>query len=397
MLMLSRLKFPIEPLVEQMLDQLPAKIWTSKTSTFLDPAMGGGQFLVAIQRRLLAAGHSPENIAARIYGCEKNILRVNYAKNNKKLFTDNLFVSDGIDYDWGSMKFDVIVGNPPYQDAEGNPLYYKIHNLSVRNLLKPNGYVGFVTPDSMAVALETGNIKGRHDLAQIKLTVLNISSEIKQKYFPSIGISNFCWYIGQKNDNVLNDYKIISNDGVFVGRLNPLKPLQVNQTVNNILEKCFLHNCNYYNGSWATAGNTATPNAKGRKQVVTGIDEDGKLITYKVNYKTNHKIDGIPKVFITGFGNRAAVAYDHSLVAAVEKTVYTVPTASDRESENLVQLLDCKLKKWFTNIIGARGPYIDFLRHFRGVDLDKSWTDAELFAHFGLDQAEIDLIEKSIS
>ena len=65
MLMLSRLKFPIEPLVKNMLDQLPMDVWTSSTTTFLDPAMGGGQFLVEIQRRLRAAGHSDDNMVAK--------------------------------------------------------------------------------------------------------------------------------------------------------------------------------------------------------------------------------------------------------------------------------------------------------------------------------------------
>ena len=47
--MLGRLKFEIKPLVNEILDNLPHEIWQSSTTTFLDPAMGGGQFLVEIQ------------------------------------------------------------------------------------------------------------------------------------------------------------------------------------------------------------------------------------------------------------------------------------------------------------------------------------------------------------
>ncbi len=67
--MLSRLKFAIAPLVKEILDNLPDSIWTSSSTTFLDPAMGGGQFLVEIERRLRVAGHSDENIANRVFGC----------------------------------------------------------------------------------------------------------------------------------------------------------------------------------------------------------------------------------------------------------------------------------------------------------------------------------------
>ena len=50
--MLSRIKFEIEPLVKEMLDQLPASVWANDTTTFFDPAIGGGQFV----RHLAPAG-----------------------------------------------------------------------------------------------------------------------------------------------------------------------------------------------------------------------------------------------------------------------------------------------------------------------------------------------------
>ena len=75
--MLGRLKFNIEVLVEEILDQIPEHVWLGDTTTFLDPAIGGGQFVVAIERRLRKYGHSSENIAKRVFGYEDNILRIN--------------------------------------------------------------------------------------------------------------------------------------------------------------------------------------------------------------------------------------------------------------------------------------------------------------------------------
>ena len=66
--MLARLKFKIEGLVNEMLDQLPDEIWTDPTITFLDPAMAGGQFLKEIIRRLREKGYSNLNIESRVFG-----------------------------------------------------------------------------------------------------------------------------------------------------------------------------------------------------------------------------------------------------------------------------------------------------------------------------------------
>jgi type I restriction-modification system DNA methylase subunit len=115
---LMRLKLPIQDLVEEILNQLPDHVWQDPTITFLDPAMAGGQFIRAIERRLLAAGHSRENIADRVYGCEEKLIRVKYVKNWHKVLSNQLHVMDFITHDWGNMKFDVIVGNPPYQSEK---------------------------------------------------------------------------------------------------------------------------------------------------------------------------------------------------------------------------------------------------------------------------------------
>ena len=77
--MLGRLKFDITQLVDEILDQLPKEVWSSSTTTFLDPAMSGGQFLKAVIVRLRKYGHSNNNITSRIFGFESNVMRVNIA------------------------------------------------------------------------------------------------------------------------------------------------------------------------------------------------------------------------------------------------------------------------------------------------------------------------------
>lgn len=151
--MISRLKFDIQPLVNEILDQLPADVWASSTTLFLDPAIGGGQFLREIEARLRAAGHSNENINGRVYGCEDSEHRVQYAKNKYKLVA-TLGVGDFLEKDFTTMKFDVIVGNPPYQDSNSDGRKDQASNLwtlfwkKSLDVAKPNGIVSLITPTS---------------------------------------------------------------------------------------------------------------------------------------------------------------------------------------------------------------------------------------------------------
>lgn len=155
--MLSRMKFEIEELVNQMLDQLPEYVWTSNSTTFFDPAIGGGQFVRAIEYRLRAQGHSDENIRTRVFGLEDSNLHIRYAVNKHKLvgqYTrktyENFFALGD------SVKFDVVIGNPPYQKSTAGtrlgsrgaadlwPDFVK----KCLSLLKDHGHMAFIHPTS---------------------------------------------------------------------------------------------------------------------------------------------------------------------------------------------------------------------------------------------------------
>lgn len=75
--------FTPTPLVQEILDQLPAEVFRDPSKTFLDPACGDGQFLSEVLIRKLQAGADFETALSTIYG-------VDIMADNVKLCQDRL-------------------------------------------------------------------------------------------------------------------------------------------------------------------------------------------------------------------------------------------------------------------------------------------------------------------
>lgn len=200
--MLGRLKFDIDSLVNQMLDQVPKDVIIN--GTIFDPAIGGGQFVKEVERRKRAAGKTDAEIANTVFGIEQNILRKNYAVNKHKL-VGNYTVDNFLEKDFKNMKFDVIVGNPPYQDGTKDGGQNKIYNQFCKkslDLLNPDGTLAFVTPTSV--------LKESKRFSLIGLEGLKLVDFRADSYF-DVGI-NICWWLV---DRTYRDNKVtvINNDG----------------------------------------------------------------------------------------------------------------------------------------------------------------------------------------
>ena len=182
--MLSRIKFEIEPLVAEMLDQLPASIWTSDSTTFFDPAIGGGQFVCAIEQRLRDQGHCDQNIRKRVFGYEESDLHIRYAVNKHNLVGQYVRIPyekfSELD---NTMKFDVVVGNPPYQKDNSKAKRWTLWEEFVKKSKTLADIVVMVTPQSITSP-------GTFDLIRKNATVINVDVS---KYF-NVG-STFCYWV----------------------------------------------------------------------------------------------------------------------------------------------------------------------------------------------------------
>jgi 16S rRNA G966 N2-methylase RsmD len=191
---------PIE-LVKEMLDKIPEDVWKNPKSIFLDPCMGKGTFLIEIVNRLTYIyGYTEENAKSRVYGYDIRVKYINYLQRRGFVnLRHKDFLSEII-----KMKFDVIVGNPPYNDnggikKGGKNLYSKFISLSLK-LLKDDGYFSFVTNAGFLKSTTGDRNEILNEFLSNNLIYLNVH-ECK-KWFKNVGGAMiFCYFLFQKNQN----------------------------------------------------------------------------------------------------------------------------------------------------------------------------------------------------
>lgn len=191
--MLSRLKFDLNELAEIVLNTLPDSVFESESTTFFDPAMGGGQFIIPIEKRLREQGCTEKQISKRVFGYADHQLAVEFVKNRYKssaTINKGSLSEDDID-----MKFDVGLTNPPYQSTNegerniGAPLWPKFIEETMTKI-KPDGYCVFVTPATWMNRAKRGAWKtiSKYDLVYVNTSV--------DEYFPNISIPNgICYFV----------------------------------------------------------------------------------------------------------------------------------------------------------------------------------------------------------
>jgi hypothetical protein len=223
--MLGRLKFEFTDLVNQMLDQLPNEVWSSSVTTFLDPAMGGGQFVREVEQRLRNFGHSDANIAGRVYGVESNKMRVRFAVNKYKLV--GTYINRDFLGEEANMKFDVVVGNPPFQRSDNKAKRWTLWEEFVNRALDECDHVAMIVPQSLTSPGKTWRRIRKH------ATIINI--DVKQHF--NIG-SSFCYFVVDQSQEGKRT-KLIDADSELIVDISslPFLPKKINTYTLSLLDK----------------------------------------------------------------------------------------------------------------------------------------------------------------
>lgn len=231
--------------VLEMINEVPAELWERSVLKILDPCCGNGNFSIPIYYKLIEKRDTKDILENILYFNDINENRLNNVRNvfcgykyNLNISNDDFLVTESVS------KYDLIVANPPYAKfLENGKRASKNHNLIKEfiqkslNMLKPNGYLLFITPDNWM------SYADRNVLIEIitKLQIIHLDIHSAKKYFKKIG-SSFTWYIIENCPS----YKDIVVSGIWkkkeyksmVKSINRRYiPLLYNQEVQDILSK----------------------------------------------------------------------------------------------------------------------------------------------------------------
>ena len=231
--------------ISEMINKIPNELWCKSDLSILDPCCGNGNFSIPIIFELLKY-HDKQTILEQIL--EFNDINESRLENVRRVFCNEKYNLQITNHDFitfnSSKKYDLIVANPPYAKMlENGKRASKNHNLikdfieKALSLLKPNGYLLFITPDNWM------SYADRNVLIEIitSLQIIHLDIHTAKKYFKKIG-SSFTWYIIQncafyKNINVSGIWKKKEYVSSVISKQRKYIPLLYNQIIQNILLK----------------------------------------------------------------------------------------------------------------------------------------------------------------
>jgi hypothetical protein len=402
---------PIE-LVREMLDKIPEEVWRNPESVFLDPCMGKGTFLIEIVRRLTYIyGYTEMNAKSRVYGYDT---RVKYVNHLQRRGFSNLRHKDFL-LDEIEMKFDAIVGNPPYQEvgATGdNKLYLRFISKGL-NLLNEEKYLIFVTPKK---GLENiiSNTKNRNYIPN-KKKICYVAFDTPAKHFKGIG-SSFCYFLIKNDNNYDNLTPIESlthNGETTNAKINlygfKKLPKYFDETTLSILKKTVFNEHEKFEFKTMLRPNKKNYFRIRKKQIDKSVvklemteEFQYKIMdtlklqgntSYFLNYPLEHHYS--KKVLISKGGSVPCPFYDSEGEYSSSDNLLYYLIDKEQDGINFVNFINSKLLVFLQNCM-TKGSDMDFawsITNIRKIPFEIMDSNKNIYNFYGFNQNEIDLIE----
>jgi len=389
--------------ISEMISKIPTNFWSQNDLSILDPCCGNGNFGIPILYELLKY-HSKQTILEQIL--EFNDINESRLENVRNVFCNQKYNLQISNHDFITLEttkqYNLIVANPPYAlMLENGKRASKNHNLiktfieKALKLLKPNGFLLFITPDNWMSFADRNTLI--ETLTQLQIVHLDIHSA--KKYFKKIG-SSFTWYLIQncpfyKNINVSGIWKKNQYFGSVVSQQRKYIPLLYNQTVQNILSKT-IDNVNLEKFVIKTSSDL---HKYTKKEFIN--NEKNDMYQYKLIHTPSqtvfasrpHKFQDGYKVFISTT-DKYSVFIDN---CGMTQSIVFILCSSLEEANKYLEILQHPLYLFINNICRwGNFNNIRILQNFPKPGIEYTGNHQEIYNHFNITNEEINYICENI-
>lgn len=347
---------------EEIVDHIPDEVFLKPNVKILCVAAGHGTEADVIVARMRRLGCSIDDIKDSIYLLDKYSVFVNEAIRKGYV---HVIKADFLDWT-SNMKFDVVIGNPPYQ--KGNQGIWKNFVKKSVSILKNNGFFSFVTPNSWTNGSHPQTEKNIFNWYMQKFNCVVINTNVNC-HFKGIGKNISYWTLikqpYQKKTKVIDkDGKStiidISKYPFFINNFSFISLDIFEKVVNyGIFYSEFVENDAFYTRCYSF------PKAK--------------HISYKSKgYKFDHIEENFPS-------SKIRLNLDCS-------------NLSLEQVQSIHSQFSSKLFRFLWDIYGATdaGSFGWILRNMPKLPNNKIYSDNDIYNFFNLTQEEIDYIESNV-
>jgi hypothetical protein len=362
-------------LAKEIVNKLPVE-WSNPNLKILDPSCGRGTFLLAVAEKLEQVGHSRKHIVKNmLYGVDVDKVQAMITARALAMFYDgviNITTENTLEKVW-DMKFDVIVGNPPYQSEKGTgtqPLWPLFVNKAF-SMLSATGHLAMITPNKWCghtANVIKGGVRLYSNLFKGKLIECNIQE--CSKYFPKVGGYENCFSYFIVDNNGSNSFVAKTLDSVYTVDKDQFEYLPVSllsTTTSSIMKK------------------VATTDNYSFKQVSTGFTNKNEgAIVISMAQRMHY--------------NKLNIYYDkNTSCSATSKSTVSNKKFSKSSQKKVDAVFRSKLFKFIHLIYWNNDNFgTSFYNSLPYLDLNILWTDFDIYQHFGLTQEEIDYVEANV-
>lgn len=385
----------------EIIDKIPRELFEKPDCKVLFPACGHGTEADIVADIMLSMGKTAEQVKNSLYLIDKYKVFTNDAK---KRGYEKVYKCDFLDWQ-SSEKFDLVLANPPYQDSANTSSYTNLWSpiyAKAFDLLKDHGYLAMVTPRTWATPKnESRDSQTSHVQNIISNHAVYVNIDECKRHFNNIG-STFTYSVVSKKSTRGKPVTLKTNIDEFT--VDDFPDI-INSLPKNISKESISIFRKVLSGPFFEKEKGTTP--KGNMiHDRDRTDINANKFPYKVQYSagtikwsdTPSHLQYSKKIIWANQTAKDYPIFDTGESAPANRgAVYLVE--SDDHGRNFIDYIRSNLMQFIVSEQRFHHGMLNtrVISSIPQIDLNRKWSNQELYDYFELSKDEVDFIEARFS